>query len=65
MKVLTGLFVFLCGGVWGFAAGWEEAHRTVATECTRIGAFYVADYTFACRLARPEPTPSAKPGAHT
>mgnify|MGYP000591313298 CR=1 FL=1 len=29
--------------------GWEAAHSTVATECGRLGAFYVGSKTFECK----------------
>ena len=30
--------------------GWDYAHRTVAKECERLGAFYVGDKTYECRV---------------
>ena len=29
---------------------WAWAHHTVATECERLGAFYVNEKTFNCQL---------------
>lgn len=31
-----------------FSAGWIAAHATVATECDRIGAFYVGKTVYTC-----------------
>ena len=31
-------------------ATWAWAHHTVATECERLGAFYVKEKTFSCQL---------------
>lgn len=38
-----------------YVTGWAAAHTTVATECERLGAFYVNEKTFECKLkgARP------------
>ncbi len=33
--------------------GWAYAHETVATECERLGAFYVGDKTFKCERVKP------------
>lgn len=30
--------------------GWVFAHQTVAKECERLGAFYVGDKTYECRI---------------
>ena len=49
-----GVFVFLitlCAAVFG-VAGWFVAHVTIATECERLGAFYVSDKTFICELKK-------------
>lgn len=32
-----------------FALGWIFAHTTVATECERLGAFYVGQKVFECK----------------
>jgi hypothetical protein len=39
---------FLIGLVVGCLLGWELAHHTVASECRRLGAFYVGDSVFRC-----------------
>lgn len=33
-----------------YKAGWVNAHRTVATECERLGSFFVGDKTYYCNL---------------
>ena len=30
-------------------AVWVSAHRTIAVECERLGAFYVGDKVFTCQ----------------
>lgn len=32
----------------GFCMGWIAAHSTVASECDRIGSFYVGDTVYVC-----------------
>lgn len=34
----------------GMFLGWTEAHSTVATECQRLGSFYVGKQTFECKV---------------
>ena len=38
------VLIFSCVVTWG------RAHHTVATECERLGAFYVNEKTFTCQL---------------
>lgn len=33
----------------GIGIGWVAAHGTIATECERLGRFYVGNKTFECR----------------
>lgn len=42
--ILSVLF-FVCVGWLG---GWIHAHQTVATECKKLGRFYVGDAVFHC-----------------
>ena len=42
--VLTALF-FLFVGCW---IGWLQAHHTVATECEKLGGFYVGNVVYKC-----------------
>ncbi|WP_445368844.1 hypothetical protein ACH5Y9_05500 [Methylomonas sp. BW4-1] len=35
--------------ILAFVIGWEAAHRTVATECKKLGKFYVGNEVFECR----------------
>lgn len=32
----------------GYLGGWQQAHTTVAVECTKLGSFYVGDRVFKC-----------------
>lgn len=36
----------------GWLCGWIHAHRTVATECERLGKFYVGKNTYECHLIK-------------
>lgn len=36
----------LCGAFW--LSGWYFAHTTVATECERLGKFYVGKQVYQC-----------------
>ena len=42
------IVALLVGYAVGHNIGWHSAHRTVATECERLGAFYVGDKVFRC-----------------
>ena len=43
---LLGALVFSLGAVIGYFDG----HSTAALECERLGAFYVSDKVFECKL---------------
>ncbi len=46
---MTGLFLaFVIGLIIGHRSGWNSAHRTVAKECEKLGAFYVGERVFHC-----------------
>jgi hypothetical protein len=36
--------------IFGFFLGWVFAHVTVATECGKLGSFYVGEKTYECKL---------------
>ena len=42
--ILIGLLSILLG----YTVGWSITHTTVATECTKLGSFYVGDRVFKC-----------------
>lgn len=42
------LFLILLAFIIGCLVGWLQAHSTVATECERLGRFYVGTKTFEC-----------------
>ena len=42
--VLAVVLAFIVGKWYG----WAEAHRTVATECERLGKFYVGKKVYSC-----------------
>ncbi len=50
------LFALLVGLLIGLFLGWVNAHSTIATECRRLGGFYVDRSTFKC-IEIQEPTP--------
>ncbi len=41
-------FVFLVAFLIGRSSGWTSAHYTVATECERLGSFYVGKDVYVC-----------------
>jgi len=41
-------FAILFALLVGVSIGWDWAHHTVATECERLGKFYVGKRTFEC-----------------
>ena len=43
----SALISILCLLV-GYRIGWQSAHLTVATECERLGKFYVGKKIFEC-----------------
>lgn len=45
---LAIFLLVVVGNLLGYWAGWNSAHRTVATECKRLGAFYVGTTVFKC-----------------
>ena len=51
------MFFFL---VIGWCGGWIAAHQTVATECRRLGKFYVGSTVFECKAIEPEPEDQTK-----
>lgn len=46
---------FLIGLMIGLAVGWAFAHATVASECRRLGKFYVGDTVFECTAKKEKP----------
>lgn len=44
------VYIVVCGiSCWaGYTVGWITAHNTVATECTKLGSFYVGNRVFKC-----------------
>jgi len=46
---LLSAFFLICIGWLG---GWIHAHQTVATECVKLGRFYVGDKVFHCQLVK-------------
>lgn len=45
---MSTAFWILLAAVIGYSFGWTGAHRTVATECDRLGSFYVGKRVFKC-----------------
>lgn len=41
LMLIIGLFI-------GYNIGWLKAHNTIATECQRLGSFYVGNNVFKC-----------------
>ena len=40
--------------LFGFGIGWLHAHYVVASECKRLGKFYVASNVFVCSEVKEE-----------
>ena len=47
---LLKVFIVLNAMILVCVVTWKHAHDTVATECERLGAFYVNEKTFTCQL---------------
>ena len=47
-QTLAHCFVFLVAFLIGRSSGWTSAHYTVATECGRLGGFYVGKDVYMC-----------------
>ncbi len=45
----------------GALVGWVVAHGVVATECERLGSFYVGEKTFHCVKVTPTPSSLKEP----
>lgn len=45
---MTGAFFVLVALIVGYGIGWSNAHYTVATECEKLGSFYVGSRVFKC-----------------
>lgn len=45
VELLPTLFILFLIGV---VVGWLNAHSTIATECRKLGAFYVGNSVFKC-----------------
>ena len=46
LETIIAFIVLFCACI----TTWAWAHHTVATECERLGAFYVNEKTFSCQL---------------
>jgi hypothetical protein len=42
--------------LFGIVVGWTVAHHTIATECRKLGAFYVGRTVFECKARDAAPT---------
>lgn len=47
---MSRLAALLIGLMVGVVLGYQSAHKTVATECIRLGAFFVGEQDFICGL---------------
>jgi hypothetical protein len=57
---MTAFWVLLALVV-GFLVGWSAAHKTVAIECDRLGAFFVGTTVYHCTSIDPTPTKGPTP----
>lgn len=59
LNVLTAVLTCLLGFWWG----WIYAHAEIATECQRLGGFYVGKTTYTCTVIQKDtPAPERSPG---
>lgn len=47
-RLLGGIWAVLMAVLGAYGVGWGHAHSTVATECRKLGAFYVGSSVFKC-----------------
>lgn len=47
--MINGIFTWFFGFAVGALLSWTHAHQTVATECQRLGSFYVGEKTYECK----------------
>jgi hypothetical protein len=45
---MSTAFWILAALILGYYVGWANAHYTVATECDRLGSFFVGKRVFKC-----------------
>lgn len=65
VRTMLGMLHFAIGCIAGllcFYAGWAYAHATIATECKRLGGFFVGPVTFQCHTIE-APAPHQPPPA--
>lgn len=48
-----GLWSFVGALALGWVIGWVHAHGAIASECRRLGGFYVGDAVFRCEVQKP------------
>ncbi|HEK6332687.1 TPA: hypothetical protein SO899_004288 [Yersinia enterocolitica] len=54
--------IAVCVLIWAsYRLGWESAHQTVATECQRLGKFYVGKKTYHCIVIEDKADEADKP----
>ena len=60
------LVTYLLGIACGLLVGWLYAHQVIASECRRLGGFYVGRSTFKCTEIIPPKThyPGAPANPH-
>jgi len=46
------IFGVVIGLIFGIAGGWVQAHQAVATECKKLGSFYVGNTVYDCKPRR-------------
>lgn len=50
VAVMSRFAALLLGLIVGIVLGYQSAHKTVAAECIRLGAFFVGEQDFICGL---------------
>ena len=50
MNVIYTALIALLWFAMGVFVGWIKAHKTISSECKKLGGFYVGDEVFDCKL---------------
>jgi len=53
--VMLATISLLIGGAIGLCVGLVEGHGAAATECERLGGFFVKDKVYECRVKEAKP----------
>lgn len=46
--MIYAILGFCFGYFFGYGSGWNTAHKHIASECQKLGGFFVGKQTFKC-----------------